>query len=121
MILAAIGLIESLMTLNLIDELTETRGNGNRECIAQASANIVNGFFGGMGVCAMIGQSIININAGARGRLSGIVAAVALLMFILFGADLIEQVPIAALVGVMFMVVIGTFAWASFRIIREIA
>ena len=120
LILAAIGLIESLMTLNLIDELTETRGNGNRECIAQGSANIVNGFFGGMGGCAMIGQSIININSGARGRLSGIVAAVALLMFILFGADLIEQVPIAALVGVMFMVVIGTFAWSSFRIIRKI-
>ncbi|MEO9533101.1 MAG: SulP family inorganic anion transporter [Crocinitomicaceae bacterium] len=120
LILAAIGLIESLMTLNLIDELTETRGNSNRECIAQGSANIVNGFFGGMGGCAMIGQSIININSGARGRLSGIIAAVALLMFILFGAKLIEQVPIAALVGVMFMVVIGTFAWSSFRIIRKI-
>jgi sulfate permease, SulP family len=120
LILAAIGLIESLMTLNLIDELTQTRGNGNRECIAQGSANILNGFFGGMGGCAMIGQSIININSGARGRLSGIIAAVALLMFILFGASLIEQVPIAALVGVMFMVVIGTFAWSSFRIIRKI-
>lgn len=120
LILAAIGLIESLMTLNLIDELTQTRGNGNRECIAQGSANILNGFFGGMGGCAMIGQSIININAGARGRLSGIIAAVTLLMFILFGASLIEQVPIAALVGVMFMVVIGTFAWSSFRIIPKI-
>jgi len=120
LILAAIGLIESLMTLNLIDELTQTRGNGNRECIAQGSANILNGFFGGMGGCAMIGQSIININSGARGRLSGIIAAVALLMFILFGASLIEQVPIAALVGVMFMVVIGTFAWSSFRVIRKI-
>jgi SulP family sulfate permease len=120
LILAAIGLIESLMTLNLIDELTETRGNGNRECIAQGSANIVNGLFGGMGGCAMIGQSIININSGARGRLSGIIAAVALLMFILFAGPLIEQVPIAALVGVMFMVVIGTFAWSSFRIINKI-
>ncbi|MFT4600767.1 MAG: SulP family sulfate permease [Arenicella sp.] len=120
LILAAIGLIESLMTLNLIDELTQTRGNGNRECIAQGSANIVNGFFGGMGGCAMIGQSIININTGARGRLSGIIAAVTLLIFILFGASLIEQVPIAALVGVMFMVVIGTFAWSSFRILGKI-
>ncbi len=120
LILAAIGLIESLMTLNLVDELTETRGNGNRECIAQGGANLVNGLFGGMGGCAMIGQSIININSGGRGRLSGIVAAVTLLIFILFGASYIEKVPIAALVGVMFMVVIGTFAWSSFRIIRKI-
>jgi SulP family sulfate permease len=119
-ILASIGLIESLMTLNLIDELTETRGNSNRECIAQGSANIVTGFFGGMGGCAMIGQSIINIKGGGRGRLSGIVAALALLAFILFASNLIEQVPIAALVGVMFMVVIGTFAWSSFRIINKI-
>lgn len=120
LILAAIGLIESLMTLNLVDELTETRGNGNRECIAQGSANFVNGLFGGMGGCAMIGQSIININSGGRGRLSGIVAASTLLLFILWGSGIIEQVPIAALVGVMFMVVIGTFAWSSFRIIRKI-
>ena len=120
LILAAIGLIESLMTLNLVDELTETRGNGNRECIAQGGANFINGLFGGMGGCAMIGQSIININSGGRGRLSGVVAAVTLLLFILFGAGVIEQVPIAALVGVMFMVVIGTFAWSSFRIIRKI-
>ncbi len=119
-ILAAIGLIESLMTLNLVDELTETRGNGNRECIAQGSANFINGLFGGMGGCAMIGQSIININSGGRGRLSGIVAATTLLLFILWGAGVIEKVPIAALVGVMFMVVIGTFAWSSFRIIRKI-
>ena len=119
-ILASIGLIESLMTLNLIDELTDTRGNSNRECIAQGSANIVTGFFGGMGGCAMIGQSIINIKGGGRGRLSGIVAALALLAFILFASNLIEQVPIAALVGVMFMVVIGTFAWSSFRIINKI-
>ena len=119
-ILAAIGLIESLMTLNLIDELTETRGNSNKECIAQGSANIITGLFGGMGGCAMIGQSIINIKGGGRGRLSGIVAAMALLMFILFASSLIEQVPIAALVGVMFMVVIGTFAWSSFRIMNKI-
>lgn len=120
LILAAVGLIESLMTLNLVDELTETRGNGNRECIAQGSANMVNGFFGGMGGCAMIGQSIININSGGRGRLSGVVAALTLLLFILWGSGVIEQVPIAALVGVMFMVVIGTFAWSSFRILRKI-
>ncbi len=119
-ILAAVGLIESLMTLNLIDEITETRGNGNRECIAQGGANILNGLFGGMGGCAMIGQSIINVDSGGRGRLSGAIAAIALLCFVLFGAPLIEQIPIAALVGVMFMVVIGTFAWSSFRIIRKI-
>lgn len=119
-LLAAVGLIESLMTLNLVDDLTETRGSGNRECIAQGSANILNGLFGGMGGCAMIGQSIINVDSGGRGRLSGLVAALGLLSFILFGAPLIEQIPIAALVGVMFMVVIGTFAWSSFRIIRKI-
>ena len=119
-LLAAVGLIESLMTLNLVDELTESRGSGNRECLAQGGANILNGLFGGMGGCAMIGQSIINVNSGGRGRLSGIVASVALLCFILFGAPLIEQIPIAALVGVMFMVVVGTFAWSSFRIIRKI-
>jgi len=119
-ILAAVGLIESLMTLNLVDEMTETRGSGNRECVAQGGANILNGLFGGMGGCAMIGQSIININSGGRGRLSGTVAAIALLCFVLFGAPLIEQIPIAALVGVMFMVVIGTFAWSSFRILNKI-
>lgn len=120
LILAAIGLIESLMTLNLIDDLTETRGNGNRECIAQGGANIVTGLFGGMGGCAMIGQSIINIKSGGRTRLSGIVAALMLLVFIVFASSYIEQVPIAALVGVMFMVVIGTFAWSSFRILNKI-
>jgi len=119
-ILAAVGLIESLMTLNLIDEMTETRGSGNRECVAQGGANILNGLFGGMGGCAMIGQSIINVNSGGRGRLSGAVAAIALLCFILFGAPVIEQIPIAALIGVMFMVVIGTFAWSSFRILHKI-
>ena len=119
-ILAAIGLIESLMTLNLIDELTETRGDSNRECLAQGGANIITGFFGGMGGCAMIGQSLINIKGGGRNRLSGITAALFLLFFILFASGLIERVPIAALVGVMFMVVIGTFAWSSFRILGKI-
>lgn len=119
-LLAAVGLIESLMTLNLIDEMTETRGSGNRECVAQGGANILNGLFGGMGGCAMIGQSIINVSSGGRGRLSGATAAIALLCFVLFGAPLIEQIPIAALVGVMFMVVIGTFAWSSFRILHKI-
>jgi SulP family sulfate permease len=119
-IVAAIGLIESLMTLNLIDELTNTHGNGNKESIAQGTANIVNGFMGGMGGCAMIGQSIINIKSGGRGRLSGIVAALSLLIFILFGAAYIEMIPVAALVGVMFMVVIGTFAWSTFSVIDKI-
>ncbi len=119
-LLAAVGLIESLMTLNLVDELTDTRGSGNRECVAQGVGNILCGLFGGMGGCAMIGQSIINVESGGRGRLSGIVAALTLLSFVLFGSKLIEQIPIAALVGVMFMVVIGTFAWSSFRIINKI-
>lgn len=117
---ASVGLIESLMTMNLVDELTETRGNGNRECIAQGAGNIVSGLFGGTGGCGMIGQTVININAVGRGRLSGIMMAVTLLTFILFTDKYIEQVPIAALVGVMFMMVIETFAWSSFRIIRKI-
>ncbi|MBX2859144.1 MAG: SulP family inorganic anion transporter, partial [Cellvibrionaceae bacterium] len=120
LILAAVGLIESLLTLTLIDEITGTRGRGNRECIGQGVANSVNGFFGGMGGCAMIGQSMININSGGRGRLSGLTAALVLLAFILVGAPLIEMIPLAALVGVMFMVVLGTFEWSSFRIIRKI-
>jgi SulP family sulfate permease len=119
-IAAAVGLIESLMTLTLVDELTETRGKGNKECIGQGVANVVNGFFGGMGGCAMIGQSIINIRGGGRGRTSGITAAVALLAFIIFGSFLIEMIPLAALVGVMFMVVIGTFEWSSLRLIGKI-
>ena len=119
-IIAAIGLIESLLTLTLIDEITDTRGQGNRECIGQGIANTTNGFFGGMGGCAMIGQSMININSGGRGRLSGITAALVLLGFILFGAALIELIPLAALVGIMFMVVLGTFEWSSFRITRKI-
>lgn len=118
-ILCGVGLIESLMTLTLIDEITETRGQGNRECIGQGTANIICGLFGGMGGCAMIGQSLINVNSGGRGRLSGITAAVCLLLFVLFLAPLIEQIPMAALVGVMFMVVIGTFEWASLRMFRR--
>ena len=117
---AAVGLIESLMTLTLIDEITETRGRGNRECIGQGSANILSGLFGGMGGCAMIGQSMINISSGGRGRTSGITAAVGLLLFVLFGSSLIGQIPTAALVGVMFMVVIGTFEWTTFRILHKI-
>jgi len=108
------------MTLNLVDELTDSRGRANQECIAQGIANIVNGCFGGMGGCAMIGQSIINIKSGGRGRLSGLTAAIGLLCFILFGANIIEQIPIAALVGVMFMVVIGTFAWNTFKILNKV-
>lgn len=119
-ILAAIGLIESLMTMTLVDELTETRGRGNKECIGQGVANVVTGFFGGMGGCAMIGQSMINISSGGRGRLSGITAALSLLAFIVLASGLIEMIPLAALVGVMFMVVIGTFAWSSLRILHKI-
>ena len=109
LILAAVGLIESLLTLTVVDEMTNTRGRANKECIAQGTANMVNGVFGGMGGCAMIGQSMININSGGRGRLSGITAALGLLAFILFASALIEIVPLAALVGVMFIVVLGTF------------
>jgi SulP family sulfate permease len=119
-ILAAIGLIESLLTLRLIDEITETRGHGNRECIGQGVANTVTGLFGGMGGCAMIGQSMINVNSGGRGRLSGITAALSLLLFILVGSALIEIIPLAALIGVMFIVVIGTFEWSSFRIMGKV-
>ena len=119
-ILAAIGLIESLLTLRLIDEITETRGRGNKECIGQGIANTMTGFFGGMGGCAMIGQSMINVNSGGRGRLSGLSAAVFLLLFILVGSSVIEQIPLAALIGVMFIVVIGTFEWSSFRIVGKV-
>jgi len=119
-ILAAIGLIESLLTLRLIDEITETRGRGNRECIGQGVANTVTGLFGGMGGCAMIGQSMINVNSGGRGRASGITAAIFLLIFILFASSLIERIPLAALIGVMFIVVIGTFEWSSFRIVGKV-
>jgi SulP family sulfate permease len=117
---AAVGLIESLMTLTLVDEITETRGRGNKECMGQGLANIVNGFFGGMGGCAMIGQSMINIRGGGRGRLSGIAAAMFLLAILLIAAPLVEIIPLAALVGVMFMVVIGTFEWSSLRLFGSI-
>ena len=119
-ILAAIGLIESLLTLQLIDDLTNTRGRGNRECIGQGIANTATGFFGGMGGCAMIGQSMINVNSGGHQRLSGVAAALFLLMFIMFASSLIEMIPMAALVGVMFMVVLGTFEWSSLRIMKKI-
>jgi len=119
-ILAAIGLIESLLTLSLVDELTQTRGRGNKECIAQGVANTVTGVFGGMGGCAMIGQSMINVNSGGRGRMSGISAAIFLLIFILVASPIIEQIPLAALIGVMFIVVIGTFEWSSFRIVGKV-
>lgn len=119
-ILAGVGLIESLLTLNLIDDITETRGKTNQECVGQGIGNTVNGLFGGMGGCAMIGQSMININSGGRGRLSGISAALFLLMFILFASSLIELIPVAALVGVMFIVVIGTFEWASFKLFGKV-
>lgn len=118
-IVAGVGLIESLLTLNIVDEITETRGRGNKEAVAQGTANILSGLFSGMGGCAMIGQSLINTSNGARARLSGIVAAVMLLVFIMFGADLIEKVPMAALTGLMIMVALGTFEWASLRTFRR--
>ncbi len=114
-IVAGVGLIESLLTLNIVDEITETRGRGNKEAVAQGTANILSGLFSGMGGCAMIGQSLINVSNGARARLSGIVAAVMLLVFVMFGSGLIEKVPMAALTGLMIMVAIGTFEWASLR------
>lgn len=119
LIVAAVGLVESLLTLNLIDEITETRGRSNKECVAQGAANVVTGFFSGMGGCAMIGQSLINISSGARARLSGIVASIMLLVFIMFGAGIIERLPMAALTGVMIMVAIGTFEWASLKTFKR--
>ncbi len=119
-IVAAVGLIESLLTLNIIDEITETRGHGNREAVAQGAANFISGLFSGMGGCAMIGQSLINISAGARARVSGIVASLLLLSFIMFGSSLIELVPMAALTGLMIMVAVGTFEWASLRTINKV-
>ncbi len=119
-VMALVGLIESLLTLNLIDDLTETTGQPNRECIGQGLANTVTGFFGGMGGCAMVGQSLINIKSGGRGRLSGIVASVVLLFFILYLSSYIEMIPVAVLIGVMMMVVIGTFEWGSFRLFGKV-
>ena len=118
-IIAGVGLIESLLTLSIVDQITETRGRSNREAMAQGAANILSGLFSGMGGCAMTGQSLINISSGARARLSGIVASVMLLVFIMFGSSLIEQLPMAALAGLMIMVAIGTFEWASFKILNS--
>jgi len=115
LILAAIGLIESLLTLNLVGEITNQKGGASQECVAQGTANIVTGFFGGMGGCAMIGQSMINVKSGGRTRISGISAAIFLMLFILYGSHVIELIPIAALTGVMLMVVVGTFAWNSIK------
>ncbi|GAA4307733.1 SulP family inorganic anion transporter [Pontixanthobacter gangjinensis] len=120
MIMAAVGLTEGLLTLNLVDEITETKGNGNRECVAQGGANVLNGFFFGMGGCPMIAQTLVNLSAGSRARLSGIVAAFTILAIVLFGAPIIEQVPMAALVGVMIMVAFGTFEWASLKIFNKV-
>ena len=114
---ALVGLIESLLTLTLIDDITDTRGRGNKECIGQGVANFINGLFGGMGGCAMIGQSMINVSSGGRQKLSSFVAAISLLLFVVFGARYIEIIPLAALVGVMFMVVIGTFEWESLKLV----
>ncbi|MVN90988.1 SulP family inorganic anion transporter [Mucilaginibacter aquatilis] len=119
LIMAGVGLTEGLLTLNLVDEMTATRGNSNRECVAQGTANIFNGFFFGMGGCPMIAQTLVNLSAGSRARLSGIIAALTILCIILFGAPVIERVPMAALTGVMIMVAIGTFEWASFRVINK--
>ncbi len=119
LIVAAVGLTEGLLTLNLVDEITGTRGNGNRESIAQGGSNILNGFFYGMGGCPMIAQTLVNLSAGSRARLSGIIAALTILLIILFGAPVIGRLPMAALVGVMIMVAIGTFEWASFKIITK--
>lgn len=119
LIMAGVGLTEGLLTLNLVDEMTATRGNSNRECIAQGSANILNGFFSGMGGCPMIAQTLVNLSAGSRARLSGIIAALTILLIILFGAPVIEKLPMAALTGVMIMVAISTFEWISFRIINK--
>ncbi|MCL5246641.1 SulP family inorganic anion transporter [Cellulophaga sp. 20_2_10] len=120
MIMAAVGLTEGLLTLNLVDEITETKGNGNRECIAQGGSNILNGFFFGMGGCPMIAQTLVNLSAGSRARLSGIVASLTILVIVLFGAPIIEQLPMAALVGVMIMVAIGTFEWVSLKIFNKV-
>ena len=117
---ALVGLIESLLTLSLVDDLTDTRGKGNRECIGQGIGNLLNGFMGGTGGCAMIGQSIVNITSNGRGRLSGIATALSLLSFVLFGSKIIEIIPLAALVGVMFMVVIETFAWDSLKLGKKV-
>ncbi len=116
LIMAAVGLTEGLLTLNLVDEITGTRGNSNRECLAEGTANIANGFFGGMGGCPMIAQTLVNLDAGSRARLSGIISSLVILAIILFGAPVIELLPMAALTGVMIVVAIGTFEWASLKV-----
>ena len=120
LIMAAVGLTEGLLTLSLVDEITETKGNGNRECIAQGGSNILNGFFFGMGGCPMIAQTLVNLSAGSRARLSGIIASLTILMIVLFGAPVIEKLPMAALVGVMIMVAVGTFEWVSLKIFNKV-
>ncbi|AZA53467.1 SulP family inorganic anion transporter [Chryseobacterium sp. G0201] len=119
MIMAGVGLIESLLTLSMVDEITDSKGNANRESVAQGVANITNGFFGGMGGCAMVAQTLVNLNAGSRARLSGIIASITILIIILVGAPFIEKIPMAALVGVMMMVAISTFQWVSIRIVNK--
>jgi len=119
-LMALVGLLETLLTLNLTDEITETRGYPDRECVALGAANVVSGAFGGMGGCAMIGQTVINLSSGGRGRLSGVVAGMLILLFILFLSPLIERIPLAALVGVMFVVSQQTFAWASLRVLNKV-
>ena len=118
-IMAGVGLIESLLTLNIVDEITNTRGNGNKEAVAQGAANLLSGFFSGMGGCAMLGQSLINVSNGAKARLSGIIASLGLLAFVMYGAPIIELMPMAALTGLMIMVAIGTFEWASFKTVKR--
>lgn len=119
LVMAGVGLIESLLTLSMVDEITDTKGSANKESVAQGIANITNGFFGGMGGCAMVAQTLVNLNAGSRARLSGIIASVTILIIILVGAPFIEKIPMAALVGVMMMVAISTFQWVSIRIVNK--
>lgn len=119
LLMAGVGLIETLLTLNMVDEITETKGNANKEAMAQGAANLVNGFFGGMGGCAMVAQTLVNLEAGARTKLSALIGAITILLIILVGGSVIEQIPMAALVGVMMMVAISTFKWGSLRIIRK--
>lgn len=117
--LMVVGLLESLMTATIVDDMTDTKSNKNRECMGQGVANIATGFIGGMAGCAMIGQSVINVKSGGRGRLSTLIAGVVLLILVVFLGDWVKQIPMAALVAVMIMVSIGTFNWASFKNLRD--
>src|SRR5690606_24485744 len=119
LIMAGVGLVESLLTLSMVDEITNTKGNSNREAMAEGTANMVNGFFGGMGGCAMVAQTLVNLDAGARTRIAAAVGALGILAVILVGGPVIEQIPMAALVGVMMMVSIGTFQWASLKVLNK--